>query len=303
MKKISYCFLFLLVFWIGCQDQPKVQQQAQPEQKTDLPEDKKLPVISKAEELKTVKGKQIIWQKDGARMMLIPAEFDVIPEVKEVIPTVYSEVGDVITPQREVITPEKTVQIGNSFFMDAYEVTVGQFKTFLKSSGYKSDEPINWNKVYKYSLTDDHPMIYVSWYDAVAYATWAGKRLPTEKEWEFAARGGLIDKKYSWGNDESLARDYANYNEIDGKEKLDQTTAVGSLKPNGYGLYDMAGNVYEWCQDWYDGRYYDQKHKVLRGGSWHYTSSRLRLAYRYFDTPNNRHYSYSFGFRCVLGLN
>ena len=133
--------------------------------------------------------------------------------------------------------------------MDAHEVTVGQFKKFLKSSGYKPDEAINWNQVYKYSPTDKHPISHVTWHDATAYAKWAGKRLPTEKEWEFSARGGLIDKEYSWGDDVSLAGDYANYTGMDGSDKWKYTAPVGSFKPNGYGLHGMAGNVFKWCQN------------------------------------------------------
>mgnify|MGYP002851621971 FL=1 len=76
-----------------------------------------------------------------------------------------------------------------------------------------------WKIIYETSPTDAHPMIYVNWHDAVAYATWAGKRLPTEAEWEYAARDGLIGKEYSWGNDESLARNYANYQGTGGKDK------------------------------------------------------------------------------------
>ena len=167
-----------------------------------------------------------------AKMVSVPEQFEIVPT--ETVPAVYDEFGDLV--KTETIIPEKTVQIGNSFFMDAYEVTIGQFKTFLKSSGYKPDEPINWDKVYEISPTEKHPMIYVTWHDATAYAKWAGKRLPTETEWEFAARGGLVDKKYSWGDDESVARDYANYNEIDGKDKWDKTAPAGSFKPNSYGL-------------------------------------------------------------------
>ena len=240
MKKISYCFLFMLVFSVYA-------------------EKKKLPVISKVEELKTVKGKQITWQKDKSIMVAIPS-------------------SDTIKP----------------FWMDITEVTVGQFKKFLAESDHQFSGDL-WRDIYEVSPTDKHPMIYVSWNDATAYAKWAGKRLPTQAEWEFAARGGLVGKKYSWGDDKGLARDYANYQGTDGKDKWRYTAPVGSFKPNGYGLYDMAGNVWEWCQDWYDS---GQDQKVLRGGSWFYNTYYLRLANPTSYHPGIRTYRY--GFRCVV---
>jgi formylglycine-generating enzyme required for sulfatase activity len=180
--------------------------------------------------------------------------------------------------------------------MDATEVTVGQFKKFLKSTDHRFDGEL-WAKVYKYSPTGKHPMIYVSWFDATVYAKWVGKRLPTEKEWEFAARGGLVGKEFPWGDDEAVARDYANYDGIGGRDKWQSIAPVGSLKPNGYGLYDMSGNVWEWCQDWWDN---NRIGRVLRGGSWGSGPNFLRAADRGSRNPSD---TFNFcGFRCVSGF-
>ena len=156
-------------------------------------------------------------------------------------------------------------------------------------------------------------MVDVSWNDAVAYAEWSGKRLPTEAEWEYAARGGLIGQRYPWGND--ITHNNANYytEGIRGKDKWNRCAPVGSFEPNGYGLYDMAGNVYEWCADWYDQHYYSNSptknplgpntgsHRVLRGGYWNYTGDYLRVAYRSEELPHGWITRYN-GFRCVSGL-
>ena len=115
--------------------------------------DAKEVVVSNAEELKGIKAKKITWKKDGAKMVRIPT-----------------------------IAP-------NSIYMDTTEVTVGQFKKFLKSTDYQFNGEL-WARVYKRSPTDKHPMIYVTYHDATAYTKWAGKRLPTVDEWEYAARGG-----------------------------------------------------------------------------------------------------------------
>jgi formylglycine-generating enzyme required for sulfatase activity len=106
--------------------------------------------------------------------------------------------------------------------MDIHEVTVGQFKHFVNQSGYSfssPNKPLNfWNSVAKYSPSDDYPVVYVSWNDATAYCKWAGKRLPTEAEWEYAARGGLIGNRYPWGNE--ITHDDANWGgTVNGKDK------------------------------------------------------------------------------------
>ena len=174
---------------------------------------------------------------------------------------------------------------------------MGQFKKFLKSSGYKPLKSIKWEDVYEHSPTDEHPMCYVNWYDAVAYAEWVGRRLPTEAEWRFVARGGLDGKKFPWGDDIDVARDYANYAGTDRKDNWDKASPVGSFEPNGYGLFDMVGNVHEWSQDWYGS---DKKNKVLCGGHWFDTLYSLRVGYRYGSNPTIE--DLARGFRCVVDV-
>ena len=185
-------------------------------------------------------AEQITWEKDNSQMVLIPAGS--------------FEMGDHFNEGkadgREL--PGHTVAL-DGFYMDKTEVTVGQFKAFLADSGYSWGG--DWEQVAEYSPGDDHPMIYVIWDDAVAYAEWAGKRLPTESEWEYAARGELQGKRYPWGDE--ITQDDANYSGTGGKDRWDQSTAaVGSFEANGYGLYDVGGTVAEWCADWYAEDYY-----------------------------------------------
>ena len=250
-------------------------------------EDEKAMVVGSAEELKGITAQKIIWKKDGSEMVLIPGGA--------------FEMGDHFNEGDSNELPVHTVAL-DAFYMDKTEVTVGQFKTFLDDSDY------NWTgsraSVDKYSPTDDHPMIYVTWDDAVAYAEWVGKRLPTEAEWEYAARGGLQGQRYPWGGEVDNTK--ANYGNNAGT-----TTVTDSYPANGYGLYDVAGNVWEWCADWYGSDYYSNSpaknplgpdtgsKRVLRGGNWYSNTGSLRVAYRNGNYPNNRYYYY--GFRCVSG--
>jgi len=182
----------------------------------------------------------------------------------------------------------------DAFYMDIYEVTNAQYAAFDPTHTY----PVG---------KENHPVTHVSWYGAMAYAQWAGKRLPTEAEWEKAARGGLVSKRYPWGDEVTGYEGNFYYPSYDPNA---DTTPVGSYAPNGYGLYDMGGNVWEWCEDWYDASYYAASPTtnpqgpssgtvhVLRGGSWCDNEGLLRVAYRGFF-GNATYPGIDVGFRCV----
>ena len=239
-------------------------------------------------------GSTIIGQ-DGAPMALIPAgEF---------------QMGDHFNEGDNDERPVHTVYLG-AFYMDIYEVTNAQYQKFMSATGHAA--PFFWSD--SRFNAPQQPVVAVSWYDAVAYAEWAGKRLPTEAEWEKAARGGLIGKPYPWGDEAPVAGGVYRANYDPGNDAADgyaYTAPVGSFPPNGYGLYDMAGNVWEWCADWYDENYYtNSPHSnplgpnsgnfgvVLRGGSWGGTTAfYLRVANRGYHHPT--YPNYYVGFRCV----
>jgi formylglycine-generating enzyme required for sulfatase activity len=194
--------------------------------------------------------------------------------------------------------------IDKPFMIDVYPVTNGQYAKFIEAGGYREDEywtsdgqawreekrisqPQYWND--KKWNQPEHPVVGVSYYEAEAFAAWADKRLPTEKEWERAARGS-DGREYPWGNE--FDPEKCNTAE----SKIGKTTRV-TRYPNGIspvGCYDMAGNVWEWTSSWYDD---ENTLRVLRGGSWNYFRELARCADRYRLNPNYR--DFNFGFRCA----
>jgi len=198
--------------------------------------------------------------------------------------------------------PEHTVYL-DAFYMGKYEVTNAQYKIFIDATEHPTPE--YWNHP-QYNHPDQ-PVVHVSWYDANAYSEWADKCLPTEAEWEKAARGGLVRRRYPWGDE--ISYNDARYDRIGGKDSWFMTAFVGSFAPNGYGLYDMAGNVSEWCADWYNEDYYKSspernpkgpgsgKYRVVRGGAWDSNEDELRISNR--SAPAPEYSSATIGFRCV----
>ena len=192
-----------------------------------------------------------------------------------------------------------------AFYMDKYEVTVGQYAKYLEVTDM--EEPPDWH-IMNQSQHQKRPVVNVDWEDAVMYCKWAGKRLPTEAEWEKAARG-TDGRIYPWGN-EAPTRLHANYGRKEWNNHL-ALVPVGSFEEgrSPYGIYDMAGNAWEWVSDWYDYDYYKNsprrnpigpttgEAKVVRGGSWLYVPEFLRSAHRFAAQPTNRHFGY--GFRCA----
>ena len=224
--------------------------------------------------------------------------------------------------QRDWFTDEERIHTVTleDYYIDQYEVTNARYKACVDAGVCDPPGEVSSytrSSYYGNSQYDDYPVIYVSWDDAKAYCEWRGARLPTEAEWEKAARGGLEGKLYPWGDgfdgsranfcDRNCTYNWANKDYNDGYA---DTAPAGSYAPNGYGLYDMAGNVWEWVADWYDGGYYGVspsnnptgpstgEYRVLRGGSWLNYGDLLRVANRSGYDPSSR---FNFiGFRCAL---
>ncbi len=206
----------------------------------------------------------------------------------------------------------------NSFALDIHPVTNEQFTRFLEFMGGEKDVSNNdiirlrssrikrsSGKLIIESGYAKHPVVGITWYGAVAYAKWVGKRLPTEAEWEIAASGGIENGEYPTGI--NIDHSQANFFNSD-------TTAVMSYPTNGYGLYDMVGNVYEWCEDWYAYNFYDVTlqepenpkgpqqgvYRVLRGGCWKSLKEDMRCSHRHRNNPGTVNGTY--GFRCAADV-
>jgi formylglycine-generating enzyme required for sulfatase activity len=185
----------------------------------------------------------------------------------------------------------------NDFYIDKYEVTVKAYLEFCDSTGKEMPVQPEYH-------TENHPVANVSWEDATAYASWKGKRLPTEAEWEYAALGGTISSNHYSGNS---FLDYVGW--YSGNSNLIIHPA-GELDPNEFGIYDMSGNVWEWCGDWYSLSFYRNgdgisptgpaggSEKVLRGGSFEDEEYFCRVKYRNKSFPDRKFENY--GFRCVV---
>ena len=256
-------------------------------------------------------------------------DFVVDVYVMVLIPTGSFQMGDPFNEGSSDERPVHTVYV-DAFWMDVCEVTNAQYCIFLNEQGNQTEGGCTWllllicdclittsaGQFVPKSGYEDHPVIDVTWYGARAYAQWAGKRLPTEAEWEKAARGGLTGRRYPWGN-EDPAGGKCNYWSYSGPVTTEManfyngrgTLPVGRFEPNGYGLYDMAGNVWEWCSDWYDSGYYSRSsednltgpetgiYRVVRGGSWTDSPDYMRSAKRGHCAPMLC--GTSCGFRCV----
>ncbi|PSQ54374.1 MAG: serine/threonine protein phosphatase [Bacteroidetes bacterium QH_10_64_37] len=252
--------------------------------------------------------------------------------------------------------PVREVHV-DPFYIDIHHVTNAEFEAFLQDTGYVTDaETYGWSFVFQNFVDDktakwaprvqqtpwwvqvddarwkwpegrgshvsnrqDHPVVHVSWNDAQAYCEWAGLRLPTEAEWEYAARGGLTQKRFPWGDElcpegkhmcNIWQGDFPEHNTVE--DGYRGTAPVQSFPPNEYGLYEVAGNAWEWCYDWFSPDFHvegprenpngpaDGEAKVMRGGSYLCHRSycnRYRVAARSANTPDST--TGNLGFRCA----
>lgn len=219
-------------------------------------------------------------------------------------------------------TPSHTVYV-DGFLLDPSETTVELYDNFLKETD-RRQKPGYWKEDWKNEIPSDDrgkPVVGVTWGDANAYCRWRQKRLPTEAEWEKAARG-TDKRKYPWGDSRRKSekdKEPANYDQPDpGDDPYSVLTKVGNFKnvrgDSPYGIHDMAGNAWEWVDDWYDGSAYADIHsvgypassigdvKILRGGAWDNTDKddRLRSTFRLARDPKDSYGTY--GFRCAQSI-
>jgi sulfatase modifying factor 1 len=288
--------------------------------------------------------------RDGAQMILIPpgsfwmgsTKTEVELAIKDCMTSEETEKACLALYEDEM--PRHRVSI-DAFYLDTHELTNRLFEQFVESMGFQTTaEREGWAKAWvqgrgltavkganwrrpEGSLTqflphrEQHPVVSVSWEDAAAYCRWADKRLPTEAEWEYAARAGT-DTLFWWGNENPSGRRVANIADESAKHLIGgtvqgytdgypRTSPIGSFEPNPWGLHGMIGNVAEWTQDWYGGSYKTEaqhnpkgpaegKYKVIRGASWAVGLLRARSANRDWDTPSYRHDTV--GFRCAMDV-
>lgn len=238
--------------------------------------------------------------KDGAPMILIPEG-----PFPMGVPAGARDGGVDERPRHEVYL--------DAFYIDTYEVTNGRYWRFVEGTGHRRPEHPKdqnltlWGEKQLPEELVDRPVVNVDWYDAEAYCEWAGKRLPTEAEWAKAAKG-TEDRRFPWGDVEPTAK-HLNFNQQWRGYKTLMPVGVYEDGKSPFGVYDMAGNVWEWVADWYDARYYGKSptrnpqgpetgtHKVLRGSGWHVESPMVRIFTRVKSDPHNR--NHATGFRCA----
>ena len=239
--------------------------------------------------------------KDGATMVLIPAG-----SFPMGVPPGDRDGGRDEYPRHEVDV--------DAFYMDRYETTNARYLEFVKATNHRVPQnPKNatrnlWQGVSIPDSLTDRPVVNVDWSDADAYCNWAGKRLPTEAEWEKAAKGNH-DWRFPWGNVEPTAK-HLNYNQQWIGEKTLMPVGSYEAGKSPYGIYDMAGNVWEWVNDWYDAQYYEKSpaknaagpehgtKKVIRGAGWQNETPTVRIFTRVDSDPTIR--NESTGFRCAM---
>jgi formylglycine-generating enzyme len=307
----------------------------------------KLYIIAFRQEMKTMSRKSLIIFLTTAFLLVFPACKTSGPNDTEKINVpagmVFIKGGSFEMGDAEGMPFESTVHTVeiDSFLIDEHEVTTSEFAGFVEATNYRTEaEKFGWSAVFDFdsgrwrrvdganwrhpegtssAAEPDEPVSQISWNDAAAYAKWAGKRLPSEAEFEFAARGGLAGKKYAWG-DELKPNGKVPGNWWQGSFPANNTIEDGflsrapvkSFAPNGYGLYDMTGNVWEWTGDWFDENYYavspkknpkgapQGTEKSIRGGSFLCAEnfcSNYRVAGRSRATPDSG--MNNLGFRCA----